>query len=445
MIWRSFDLVNWAPVGPALTRPVGSVWAPDLVKHDGRYYIYIPARTRDYKSIYVIWSDRIEGPWSEPVDLNLPDHIDPGHIVGEDGKRYLFLSNGDMVPLTDDGLATAGPVKHVYDPWRYPEEWDVECFCPEGPKMLRRGEWFYMLTAVGGTAGPPTGHMVIAARSKSVHGPWEHAPNNPQVRTRSREEMWWSRGHATLIEGPAGDWWLIYHGYEKDYWTLGRQCLLEPVRWREDGWFEALGGDLSAPLAKPAGGRAVRHGLPLSDDFSGDRLGPQWAFYDPSADEYDRVRIADNTLHLRAKGTDPSDSSPLCFVCGDRAYSAEVEVERDAEARGGLLLFYNRRLYCGLGFDEAGLVMHRYGMERRRSEGSRPFPRRLFIRIENDRHIVTIYTSVDGARWEKFDVQMDTSGYHHNVAYDFLSLRPGLYAAGRGSVRFRGVKYRALG
>ncbi|GAB4517196.1 MAG: family 43 glycosylhydrolase [Amphiplicatus sp.] len=445
MIWRSFDLVNWAPVGPALTTPIGSVWAPDLVKHGGRYYIYIPARTREHKSIYVIWADRIEGPWSEPVDLNLPDHIDPGHIVGEDGKRYLFLSNGDMVPLTDDGLATAGPVRHVYDPWRYPEDWDVECFCPEGPKMLRRGEWFYMLTAVGGTAGPPTGHMVIAARSKSVHGPWEHAPNNPQVRTRSREEMWWSRGHATLIEGPAGDWWLIYHGYEKDYWTLGRQCLLEPARWREDGWFEALGGDLSAPLAKPAGGRAVRHGLPLSDDFSDARLGPQWAFYDPSADEHDRVRLADNTLHLRAKGVEPSDSSPLCFVCGDRAYSVEVEIERDAQARGGLLLFYNRRLYCGLGFDETGLVMHRYGMERRRSEGSRPFPRRLFIRIENDRHIVTIHTSVDGARWEKFDVQMETSGYHHNVAYDFLSLRPGLYAAGQGSVRFRGVKYRALG
>ena len=444
MIWRSFDLVNWEPVGPALTTPIGSVWAPDLVKHGGRYYIYIPARTRERKSIYVIWADRIEGPWSEPVDLNLPDHIDPGHIVGEDGKRYLFLSNGDMVPLTDDGLATAGPVKHVYDPWRYPEDWDVECFCPEGPKMLRRGEWFYMLTAVGGTAGPPTGHMVIAARAKSVHGPWEHAPNNPQVRTRSREEMWWSRGHATLIEGPAGDWWLIYHGYEKGYWTLGRQCLLEPARWREDGWFEALGGDLSAPLAKPGSGRAVRHGLPLSDDFSGARLGPQWAFYDPSADEHDRVRLADNTLHLRAKGAEPSDSSPLCFVCGDRAYSVEVEIERDAQARGGLLLFYNRRLYCGLGFDETGLVMHRYGMERRRSEGSRPFPRRLFIRIENDRHIVTIHTSVDGARWEKFDVQMETSGYHHNVAYDFLSLRPGLYAAGQGSVRFRGVKYRAL-
>jgi beta-xylosidase len=442
MIWRSHDLVNWEPVGPALHTPVGSVWAPDLIKHGDRYYIYIPARTAEYKSIYAISADSIFGPWSEPADLQLHDHIDPGHIMGEDGERYLFLSNGDMVPLTDDGLETAGPVEHVYDPWRYPEEWDVECFCPEGPKMLRHGDWFYMLTAVGGTAGPPTGHMVITARAKSVRGPWEHAPNNPQVRTWTRDEKWWSRGHATLIEGPEGDWWLISHGYENGYRTLGRQCLLEPVRWRPDGWFETTAGDLSEALPKPAGGRAVPHGLTLSDDFAGDRLGPQWAFYKPAPDEASRVRIANNTLHLAVKGREPGDSSPLCFVSGDQAYSVEVEIERDAAARGGLLLFYNDRLYCGLGFDNDGLVMHRYGLERRRHES--PESRRLFMRIENDRHIVTIYTSPDRARWTRFDVQMETSGYHHNVAYDFLSLRPGIYAAGEGEVRFRNLQYRAL-
>ena len=31
-----------------------------------------------------------------------------------------------------------------------------------------------------------------------------------------------------------------------------------------------------------------------------------------------------------------------------------------------------------------------------------------------------------------------------NVAYEFLSLRPALYAAGTGEVRFRNFKYRAL-
>jgi beta-xylosidase len=120
----------------------------------------------------------------------------------------------------------------------------------------------------------------------------------------------------------------------------------------------------------------------------------------------------------------------------------DVQIDRDPGTRGGILLFYNDKMYCGLGFDDDGLMMHRTGLERRRSEAVAG--RRLFMRIENDRHIVTIYTSPDGERWTKFDVQMETSGYHHNVAYDFLSLRPGIYAAGTGEVRFRNVRYRAL-
>jgi|WetSurMetagenome_2_1015567.scaffolds.fasta_scaffold1178375_1 hypothetical protein len=43
MIWHSRDLVNGEPVGPALQKYVGSVWAPDLVHFQGRFYIYFPA------------------------------------------------------------------------------------------------------------------------------------------------------------------------------------------------------------------------------------------------------------------------------------------------------------------------------------------------------------------------------------------------------------------
>ena len=202
VIWQSRDLVNWTPLTAALKTNIGSVWAPELTRHNGRYFLFIPARFPDKRSIYVIHAERPEGPWSEPIDLNLPRHIDPGHAVGEDGSRWLFLSGGDRIPLSDDGLSTIGDVEHVYDPWRYPEEWVVEGFAPEGPKILRRGEWFYLITAVGGTAGPPTGHMVIVARSRSIHGPWEHDPENPIVRTWSSREKWWSRGHATVFEGP---------------------------------------------------------------------------------------------------------------------------------------------------------------------------------------------------------------------------------------------------
>ena len=44
VIWHSRDLVNWWPIGPALQKNIGSVWAPELCKHRGRYYLYIPTR-----------------------------------------------------------------------------------------------------------------------------------------------------------------------------------------------------------------------------------------------------------------------------------------------------------------------------------------------------------------------------------------------------------------
>jgi len=443
-IWQSTDLVNWQPVGPALTHPIGSVWAPDLIKHGDRFYIYIPARSKNRKSIYVIYANQVDGPWSKPVDLDLPDHIDPAHAIGEDGKRYLFLSNGDLVELSDDGLSTVGDVEHIYDPWRYPDDWDVECFCPEGPKILRKDNWFYMLTAVGGTAGPPTGHMVIAARARSVKGPWQHAPNNPQVRTTDRSESWWSRGHATLIEGPAGDWWMISHGYENGFWTLGRQCLLEPIRWREDGWFESLGGDLSTPFPKPLPSQHQPHGLPLSDDFSTSSLGPQWVFYDPSPVEHDRIDLDGDGLRMTAKGETPADTSPLCVIPGDRAYEVTARMELDPGSRAGLLLFYNSGLYCGLSYGPEGLVMHRYGQERSRPNDLDAGLTHLEIKVRNDNHVVTFFTRLPGERWKKFDVQMEVSGYHHNTAYDFLSLRPGLMAAGKGHVRFSQFRYKAL-
>src|SRR5687768_2410518 len=86
VIWHSRDLVNWRPVTAALARNSGSVWAPELIRHKGRYFIYIPVKASPNTS-YVIWADRIEGPWSDPIDLKLPNHIDPGHAVGEDGSR----------------------------------------------------------------------------------------------------------------------------------------------------------------------------------------------------------------------------------------------------------------------------------------------------------------------------------------------------------------------
>lgn len=445
VIWHSTDLVNWAPVTAALNRPLGTVFAVDLCKHNGRYFIYIPASGGDKGwSLFVIWADHIEGPWSDPIDLHIGGCIDPGHVVGEDGKRYLFVNGIRRVRLTDDGLAADGELEPAYSPWRYPEDWIVEDFAPEGPKLLRHGEWFYLITAVGGTAGPPTSHMVIAARSRSIHGPWEHCPHNPLVRTTSASEPWWSRGHATLVEGPSGDWWMVYHGYENGFRTLGRQTLLEPIEWTADGWFKAKGGDLSRPLPKPKGGVAGPDGLALSDDFSTHKFGVQWSLFHSRPEEMMRVSYEAGSLRLAAKGRSPADTSPLTCLPGDRSYVAEVSIELVGDAEGGLLLFYNPKAFVGIGLSRQGLKTFEYAEELDWMRAPLPTSR-LRMRLTNQDHVVTFHYSMDdGKTWRLHDMRMEVSGLHHNTFGGFLSLKIGIYSAGEGSIVVRDFRYRAI-
>ena len=444
-IWHSRDLVHWTPLATALRKYIGTVWALDIAKHGGRYFIYIPAldphdSARPLKT-WVIHADDMRGPWSDPIDMRLDGYIDPGHAVGEDGKRYLFFNGGRRVRISDDGLSAAGEAEHVYGGWPIPDDWIIEGFALEGPKLLRKDGWFYMFSGQGGTAGPPTSHMVVVARSRSIHGPWENCPHNPVVRTAHRDEPWWSRGHATPVQGPAGDWWLIYHGYENGFRTLGRQMLLEPMTWSADGWPKATGGDLSRPLAKPRPSSTGAHGIALSG-FSDDSFDKKLAFQAPRGDYSRRVNLKDGVLHLAGEGTGPADASPLLFVAGDRSYEVSVEIEIDGAAQGGLLLFYNEKLFCGLGLSEGKLHAYRIGQEERWPPGGPATTRRLHLRAVNDENVVTFFHSLDGKSWTK-ERSFEVAGYNHNVADGFLSLRPGIYASGKGGVTFRNLTYRA--
>jgi len=453
LIWHSRDLVNWVPLGPALPEPPGTVFASDLVKHGKRYYIYIPFIPApwshdlpDTSSIQVIWADDIRGPWSQPIDLGIRGYIDPGHILGEDGRRYLFLSGVARVRLSDDGLATDGAIEHVYDGWRYPEEWITEAYALEGPKLFRRGDWFYLVSAVGGTFGPPTGHMVIVARSHSIHGPWQNCPHNPIVRTRSADERWWSRGHATVFEGPDGQHWMLYHGVENGFRSLGRQPLLEPVAWDADGWFHARGGDLSRPLPKPRAPHAPAIAPappPWSDDFGAAAFGTRWTFFGAAPDERQRAHFGSDGLVLDGKGHDPSDSPPLLGMTGDLAYECSVDMELEGEATGALLLFFNRRMFIGLAHDGRRMVTYRGGAPGHWREPA-PASRRLHLKIVNDRHIVTFHYSLDGREWTRHGLRSEVSGYNANTMDDLQSLRPALGACGNGRVRFRNFRYRGL-
>ena len=83
LIWHSKDLINWTPVANALHKYIGSVWAPDLVKYKDKYYIYFPANNTNY----VVTSNSINGPWSDPIELKIGS-IDPGHCTDQNGKHH---------------------------------------------------------------------------------------------------------------------------------------------------------------------------------------------------------------------------------------------------------------------------------------------------------------------------------------------------------------------
>lgn len=449
LIWHSRDLVNWKPVGPALDKVLGTVFAVDLLMHNGRYFIYIPFMKAPYSTglksfanIYVIHADSMSGPWSEPIDMGIGGLIDPGHVVGEDGERYLFLSGVNRVKLSRDGLSTAGPVEKVYDGWQYPDNWVTEAYALEGPKLTRRGDWFYLISAVGGTAGPPTGHMVIVARSRSVHGPWQNCPHNPVVRTTSDSEQWWSRGHATAVEGPGGRWYLVYHGYENGFRTLGRQTLLEPIEWTADGWPRALGQDLSRPLPMPHKIGGV-NGIARSDSFERLSFGTRWTFYSPGKNEVARAVVSNGTLTLKGKGTGPHDCSPLTQMVGDHAYEISVAMNIIGDAEGGLMLFFNDRLFFGMGHDGTKMTSYRGGKATYWREPA-PATRKMFLKIVNDLHILTFFYSLDGKSWTRHAVRSETSGCHANTMDDLASLRPALFAAGAGEVKFSDFRYHAF-
>lgn len=449
VIWHSTDLVNWMPIGPAVTRPIGSIFAVDLAKHGDRYFIYIPVFVPPVDSapsgppfkIYVSHALSMHGPWSEPADMDINGFIDPGHVVGEDGKRYLFLNGGFRVRISDDGLRRDGEPVKVYDGWPIPADMIVEGFALEGPKLIRHDGWYYMFSGEGGTAGPPTSHMVVVARTRSINGPWENCPHNPIVHTAHRDEPWWSKGHATPIEGPMGDWWLLYHGYENGRRTLGRQMLLEPFEWDTQGWPRARGGDLVLPLRKPKPNGGAPSSFSLSDDFTTPAFGNRFVFYDPKPDYMDRVRLQNGALHLRGQGTYPSDSSPLTFIAGDTSYNVEISIDLHTADEAGLLLFYNDRIFCGVGLSTGKLHAYKVGQEQLFPPAGPASARRLTIQARNDDDVVTFSYTMDGSTWIKIG-SFEVSGYNHNMGDGFLSLRPAIFATGKGEAVFENLQYR---
>jgi xylan 1,4-beta-xylosidase len=435
VVWHSRDLVNWAPISSALPHlsGEGEVWAPDLVEHKGRYFIYYPQNAR----LFAVHAADPRGPWSEPVDLKI-NGIDPGHVVGPDGTRYMYFAGGNAIELSADGLSVVGEQKKVYEGWQYPKEWKTEGFWLESPKLTRRGDYYYLTCAEGGTSGPPTSHMAVVARSKSPLGPWENSPLNPLIHTYSAGETWWSVGHGTLVSTPDDRWYFVYHGYRNGFQSLGRHILMEPVEWTSDGWPRApLGAYRDEPMPAPMG-VAQRPMMELSDNFRAPRLKATWGAWNET--DLSRFQVGQAALTMRASGDSPG-RSPLTVMARDASYQVQVMVTPQNECGAALGLFYNPDNWV---FAELkGGQLRVYNAKATLSERSWKTGT-AHLRIVNRRNYVEFSTSENGRDWTSLLADFDATGFNTNALHGFQALRLALAASGAGSARFSDFSYGAL-
>ena len=427
LIWHSRNLVDWEPVCRACADWKGSAWAPDLQKVDDTFYLYFPSAGTNW----VMTAQDIRGPWSEPVDLHIGG-IDPGLVVTPEGKRFLFTNDGWLTPLSDDGLSRAGASVKVYDGWAFPAEWEVEGLCLEAPKLFWKDGWYHMISAEGGTAGPATSHMVVDARSRDLYGPWENSPYNPVVHTWSAAEKWWSKGHGTVLEGPGGQWWVIYHAYRKDAQFLGRHTLMEPVEWTAGGWCRLV---LDPPR--------VMQPLPrdLSDEFSADSLGLLWSGWKEDATRFAQVKKG--VLSLPGKGSSPRDGRLLTMLADDPGYAVETDItvgKKDNAA--GLVLFYSEAAFAGLSSDGKTFTVYLDGT--RTEAYPNPFGRAFSVRLEQRGAWLDILVSGDGKCWEPLRQGIPVLSFQHNHYGGFFALRPSLFSAGSGTAQFGAFRYERL-
>jgi alpha-N-arabinofuranosidase len=304
-VLHSTDLVRWTQIGNAIDRPgmldfkrLGlsqAVFAPAITAHQGTFYILNTCV--GCGGNYLITAKDPKGPWSDPVWLPQVTGIDPSLFFDDDGRAWIVNNDAPPGPPQYSGhraiwmqqydpatRKTLGPrtvlVDKGVDPTTKPS-WI------EGPHLLKKDGWYYLICAEGGT-GP--GHSQVVLRAKTVQGPYAPYPGNPILTQRDlpkdRPLPIIAAGHADLVDTPDGQWWATFLAVRPNgagFDNTGRETFLLPVTWT-DGWPVILQPGKAIPYvhAAPDLPRAGTKAPPTSgafavrDEFDGADLPLDW-------------------------------------------------------------------------------------------------------------------------------------------------------------------------
>lgn len=249
-VFHSRDLAHWEQIGNCMERvsqlPLegakhsGGLFAPTIRYHAGIFYVICTNVT--HGGNFIVTAQNPAGPWSEPSYLEEADGIDPSLFFDEDGRCYYIGTHPNPAGCQYDGdwyiwvqeldlaaMKLVGEVHNVWNGAMRGVHW------PEGPHLYKKGEYYYILHAEGGT-GPE--HAVSVCRSRNVFGPYENNFCNPIFTHRHLGSAYPIQyvGHADLVETSRGDWYMVMLAVRplKGYTTLGRETFLARVIWEKD-------------------------------------------------------------------------------------------------------------------------------------------------------------------------------------------------------------------
>ncbi len=243
LAYESDDLKRWR--GPVGKRDAGfalrgetygsrGFWAPQVFKHDGRYWMAYTANGH----IAMATAQSPEGPFMQRRDttyrIQMPvDAIDPYVFFDTDGKAYLYhvrMNGGNRIYVAEmnpDLLSikeeTLKECVHAEMPWENTAQSGITI--AEGPTVVKIGKTYYLFYSANDFRNKD--YAVGVATSSSPFGPWEKQPE-PVI---SRKNIGYpGTGHGDLFKDAKGQWQYVFHTHYSDDQVIPRRTAMVQLR-----------------------------------------------------------------------------------------------------------------------------------------------------------------------------------------------------------------------
>jgi len=212
-VFSSANLTDWTDHGMIITqnkvpwvRPDSySMWAPDCIYRNGKYYFYFPTSPKDTAygrgfAIGVALADKPEGPYvPQPTPIKGVHGIDPNVFIDKDGQAYLYWSQGNIyaAKLKDNMVELASAVVTLKD---LPAQG-----LKEGPYLFERNGTYYLTF-------PHVANKIERLEYGTSNSPLGPFKMTGVIMDESPTNCW--TVHHSVIQFK-NQWYLFYH--DRDY------------------------------------------------------------------------------------------------------------------------------------------------------------------------------------------------------------------------------------